>query len=241
MEGASIALIVLFCSGILYEMGQLSGTSIKEYLKDPWNKLDIYTYLCLIVWAATQLSNWHNIHKNKGYIGESYLKGGLICLSISAIIISFRILQHVSVSQKLGQLVLIIIATLEDIISFLYVFCFCVLGFLITLMTLGSSSGRATAGFENIGSGILVLFTVLMGGISFEPFGADSELSSVAATVLLIFCCLTAIVLMNLLIARMSGTYDDIHAKALAEWTFNQVRSRAAQYFYIYILISLFA
>ena len=70
---------------------------------------------------------------------------------------------------------------------------------------------------------ILSLFSAALGQYDFHSFD-DSYYVIIGSLVLMIYTTFTAVILLNLLIARMSSAYDMINERSQEEWSFIQVK-----------------
>ncbi len=202
-------LFVLTTASLVYEMGQLEEAKwdVVKHFTSTWNRLDACSFTLLICAFAFY------------FLGQDDVSRML--LSISAIPLSSSILQYFSLVRSLGELVILIFAMLNEIFVFLFVYFTCLVGFGITF--LGMFYGGD--GFSDPSETFLTLYQAALGAFDFNIFNASSSItySSVGLVILVIFITLTAIILLNLLIARMSNTYQKIDDKAREEWSFFKV------------------
>jgi hypothetical protein len=212
---------------VIYEIGTLQENhwNIRDYISSGWNILDVISSLLIIV-AFYMLT--------AGYSKESITVGGLFVPSImiasSAIPISLTILQPLSLFKPLGELIISIPISLTllqslslfkplgeliimikemsfDVASFLLLYVICSFGFAVltaSITSLGIQNG------DLIGA-MLFLYSATLGNFDFEwnPY---------FQFLLAVYMLASAILLINLLIARMSTTYQRINDKALEEW-----------------------
>ena len=189
---------------VIYEIGTLQENhwNIRDYISSGWNILDAISSLLIIV-AFYMLT--------AGYSRESITVGGLFVPSImiasSAIPISLTILQPLSLFKPLGELIIMIKEMSFDVASFLLLYVICSFGFAVltaSITSLGIQNG------DLIGA-MLFLYSATLGNFDFEwnPY---------FQFLLAVYMLASAILLINLLIARMSTTYQRINDKALEEW-----------------------
>jgi ankyrin repeat protein len=202
---SEIGLLLMLVTQFVYEVGQLSMEEFKlsGYLFDPWNALDVMSYCLLFSWAILL-----------GF--PSAFEECRMVLGLSALPLSLSLLEYLSVWEGMGQLVLMIIAMLEDIRIFAFVYIVCVTGYGIAF--LGIYYGDT--GSKDIGDTYLYLFSSSLGNFDFETYDGTGPYRIFGIIVLTIFIVLTAVLLLNLLIARMSASHDRISEKSVEEFAF---------------------
>jgi hypothetical protein len=208
-------LVMMTITSLLYELGQIiqvrqSGVSMKDSVKahfcEIWNITDGAAIALLIIWTVLLPVKTQFI-------------AGRIALSLSAIPLAVSLMQYVAFRREFGQLVLMIFAMTQDLLWFGVVYVIILLGFLIFFTGLFAEA----VGFRNNWSSILTLFSSSLGNFDFEDFHglANARLGKV---VLVVYVTMMAILLLNLLIARMSATHQRINDKALEEFSYLKVR-----------------
>ena len=90
------------------------------------------------------------------------------------------------------------------------------IGFAITFLSQFSNKDD----YQTLGQSMLTLYSAMLGNFEFD-FPSDSDFLSIAGKIaLVLYSVITAIVLLNLLIAQMSNTYKRIEDASLQEWLF---------------------
>lgn len=209
--------VILYAiSGILYEIGRLMEVNFKfkKYFNNVWNLLDAISYILIYIWMSI-LS-----HPGNFVVGR-------VALAISAIPLSLGVLQYLASVKFLGELVIMMIAMTADLLSFAAIFIACIIGFDIAF--LGMFNGEPA--FRNAGTTVLTLFSASLGNYDFQELftsyddKTDRTMHTIASTMMIVYVTMTAIVLLNLLIARMSSTLQRIESRAFEEWSFTQAQS----------------
>ena len=228
--------IIFFLSGLLYELGQLqdSNWAVVDHLNDTWNRLDALTLALVSSFVG-------------GYIGANVVDQQ-IAISLAAIPLAFAQLQYLSQIRSLGQLIIAILRISTDLLNFLVIYFVCILGFAITFVGLfyHDNSGNYTGLFH----ALLSLFSTSLNNIDYV-FDDDTMLTNstikvqpnlrsnyVGLVTYVLFATLSAIILLNLLIAIMSNTFQQVIDKALEEWSFLKVNiltlfNHSSQYFFL--------
>jgi hypothetical protein len=204
-------LFLMLVAAVLYEIGQLIEWGFRSYIADMWNVLDLWIHGCLLIWALLLPFPHHfNICR--------------IFLAVSAVPLSLSLLQYLTNIQALGSLIIIIFAMVRDVATFIYIYVVFMLGFAITLYSLY----RGQPGFADKSSTFLTLFSATLSTFNFADVDSQGPIfdqyGPFGVIVLILFVTLTAILLVNLLIAKMSTTHDRIESKAFEEWSFLRVR-----------------
>jgi hypothetical protein len=159
--------VILTLSGMIYELGQLQETNWKlsQHFREIWNKLDALSYILISVWIGLLA------------FPEQFMIAR-IALGLSAIPLSISLLQYFSSVKLFGELVIMIVAIMGDLMSFLVVFFVCILGFGIAF--LGIFNGEPS--FHSFGKTGLTLFSASLGTFDFyELFVTDGYLHDTGA------------------------------------------------------------
>jgi len=203
-SGPEVFLLVMFGTQLLYEFGQFQSTGWKfrEYFRSIWNGVDIVCYFLIALWAVLIPI-------------ESMFTISRTCLALAAIPLTFQTLQYLSLFKQMGLLVLMIRSMVLDVLSFVVVYLVCVFGFAACFYGLFFD----LTPFTSPGYTLLYLFESTLGSFDFTTFN-DSIYKTFGMVVLTAFLLLTTILLINLLIAQMSSTYDRISNKSREEYAF---------------------
>jgi hypothetical protein len=194
----------LICTNSLvlrHELWQLRLTSsITEYLADPWNLLDLGGILTLYV-AATA----HFLHAP--FVVQQVGSAGLL-------LNSFSILQMFRPFDLTGPLIATVLEILYDIRGYV-----CILGVLLYgfSMCFAVSMPENEAFFSHSGhTGPLVgLMTTFQAAVG--TFAMSDYTNSGATAVFYLFLFLMVVVMLNLLIAIMGNSYDNIKESEVVE------------------------
>ncbi|RYG68289.1 hypothetical protein EON64_05510 [archaeon] len=204
-------LITMVVGGILYELGQLAetGWKLSAHFEDEWNILDCLSFLILLAWLYFRV-----------VIGNGAM--ARVLLALVAIPECTGVLRYLSVSKTLGVIVATSRAMFYDLVAFLAVYVVCVLGFGVFFYSLfyGSDS------FSTAAQTASQMFQYTLTNFDFSVFDSTSEMvNDVAQVVLAIYLILTAVLLLNLLVARMTNAYQRVDDKAVQEWSFAKTQT----------------
>jgi len=212
ISNIEFSLAVFSLADLLFEIGQFIEQDFKvwkevvSYFTASWNRLDMICAAGFMVWFFLRFT-----------VSFEYFNVARVVLTLNAIPLSFGLLRYVSVYQPLGELVLLIRGMASQIISFFVVYAICILGFGITFYGLfyELNDSYSTAGYT-----FITLLQNTLVNFDFTVFRTNSNVVNILGMFLLTaFLIFTAIILMNLLIAQMSNTYQIIKEKATRKWS----------------------
>lgn len=203
---AENALVVMMLGQIFYELGQLASCnwSLREYFSGVWNILDVTCCVLLLVWAL--LLPFPHLFA----IGK-------VAIALAAIPLAFLQLQYLSLIKTLGLLVLMIQSMITDVYTFIVVYLVCIYGFTVCFRAMFYTLND----YSSTGITFVTLFQSTLGNFRFDEF--DGTFKLVGVLVMVLFLTLTNVLLVNLLIAQMSSTFNRIIFKSREEWTFIKV------------------
>ena len=135
-------------------------------------------------------------------------------LALSAVPMSIGLLRFLSTFQYLGQLVIIIFAMSQDLGAFLFVFLMSILGFGIAFHSLFPDREE----FQGLGSTFLTLFNAALGDHNFGSFQSH-KYQLVGVPAMGFYAMFVTIILLNLIIAQMSSTFEKLNEKSFEQWS----------------------
>ena len=215
VKKTEVALIVLAILHVLYEIGELLGQSgfltpkgCAEYFGDTWNWFDLIGLLSILGWAAFRT------------LGNDYFHMYKALLATSPIFYSFGVLRYFSIWEPLGKLVLIVVRMTTDLLSYFILFLIAGYGFWVAEYSL-LKYNRDSENTEEFGSEVLAFTTLFSSSFANYPesiFYVDSTYHVLGALIMILYIILAAIVLMNLIIARMSATFTSVDEKSVGQF-----------------------
>ena len=211
--------------GLLFEEG-----GPKSLMRDAWNFFDLCSIELLGLWAAMIHSEGHQVSRQ-------------ILLSLSLVPSSIGLLEYFCYFKQLGPLVLMIFAMVFDLVNFFIIYVMFTMAFGLCLWALFPYTG--SEGFGNLGFTFINLFAAMQGGTQanylfldgppLSPVNVTDEyeanyfdqiednINNTGIVVFIAFVTLMGIVLVNLLVARMTSTHDNMQRRSKAVWGFTQV------------------
>ena len=215
VQALQVILGIQVFGAVMYEVGQAQeDSSIISHFSDVWNLMDISYTICLAAWC---------IENFRSDLSLYHFQTGKLFLAASVIPLSISLLQYISVNKSLGILVITITKMIKnDIAQFLMIFVICTLGFVVAYISVFNSVDSIE--YHSFANGALTLISAALGNFDFTFFAQESDTSIYAfgAIIMIVYLIFTAVVLLNLLIARMSSTHDTIMRDAEQEWAYNQ-------------------
>jgi hypothetical protein len=173
------------------------GCAVSHVL-DRWNMLDVLTLIFIAVWAFSK---------------DDRPVGAHAFMSLAAVTLTLSSLRFYTLSQHAGQLMLMVFEILKDLQSFVFVLFACFLGFGIVYRCLFP----LTDAFQSAQATFLTLVDSALSDAEFEVFaGSVHETNGVG--LMIIYKILVSIVILNLIVARMSATHDNINENSLEVW-----------------------
>ncbi len=196
----------------------------ENVLMDVWNFVDMAGVLLVAIWAIT-----------KNFSGEKYevvARGALACAAIPQ---AFGILYYAFIEKEMGNLVITVVSMSRDLYSFLVVLVICMFGFGITLRSLFQhdhekrededySGVNLIEGFSTITSTQITLWDAMLGQHDFNQIDGNSPYFVLGIILMGTFILLTMIILFNLLIAKMSTTYEQKEKASLEDWEYEKAQ-----------------
>lgn len=183
---------------------------IRGYLSDDWNYLDVVSSLLSVLWLGLRFST------DYGQFATAR-----VVLSLLAIPSTIGLLRFLSINRTLGELVIIIKAMFADLFVFLSVYVVMISGFGIAFQGIFADVDT----FRNPSNTFLSLFSGTLSNFDFSIFdtGGDTRVTGTIGILLtIVFVVMTSILLVNLLIARMSNTFQRISDKSRVEWSYDK-------------------
>ena len=221
---------------LIAELRQLQSfdmAGLRLYLRPPWNKLDAWNILSVHVVMGFRSYCW-SVNDEHGHPFILHhpncpsLQSWSRCIyAVTELTLTLRILNYLTVHEGLGILVIILGEMLANDVSL-----FIVLVLIISLGT-GFSFTLLMPGLRQIldsrvqfaSSGILMPFWGLlgMGDIDItQELGYESPTYVIVPLVTYFYLFLATVILINLLIAQMSATYDRVKENSRLFWLFER-------------------
>ena len=202
LNWSEVNLVVMVITGSLFEVGEiLNGSGFNHHVADVWNALDIISNSLVLAWLlCRQYQSQHNIARG--------------CLALSAVPMSIGLLRFLSTFQYLGQLVIVIFAMSQDLGAFLLMFLMSILGFGIAFHSLFPDREE----FAGASATFLTLFNAALGDHNFESF-QDHRYQYVGISTMALYVMFVTIILLNLIVARMSSTFQKMNEKSFEQWS----------------------
>ncbi len=228
------ALALTTLSHLLHEYGEMCSTefsmipSIRQvvhYFDNIWNYCDAIGYTCLLIWTCGYF-----INENESYVAEC-------AISTSGIFLCTGLLRYVTVVESLGQFTIILIEMIKDLTWFIFMFLIILFGFAVSLYGLlhgqkfcdldediAESECAPDPYFRTPWKTFLTLFSATLGNFDLEIYLNRGPYNGVGNAVILIFLIVFGIVLLSLIVARMSATYEAVEKSAFQRWQFSKAK-----------------
>ncbi|GLE06889.1 hypothetical protein PINS_up016558 [Pythium insidiosum] len=185
------------------ERNECIGDSVRSYFGSFWNWLNVVTY------AATLISIPFEFTEATTDIRNSLL--ALITVSLWV-----NLLQFLQVSTKSGLLIAMMTHMVSDVYRFLLLYVVFLFGYSGAFYILV----RGSTGYENFVNSFITVFLMLFGAIDYTVFN-DKSIKGwrwhMGNFLLITHLIAVVIVLLNILIAMMTTTYENVWEAAEAE------------------------
>ena len=222
-------LIGMIISLITYEIGELNenttsilptGESLKAYFDDRWNKLDAFSYFLLLGWMICRVSQvTQDSFDTKGELAHGFL-------SFSTIFLSFGLLRYLNIYESLGKLTLMLGAMMGDLSSFFIVFFVVLVGFSVALYSLlhdANFDDSSDPYFTDVWNTLVTMLSAALGNYDMTMFHTqDSPYYYLCFFIIFFYITVSALVLVNLVVARMTASHDTIDENSFEDWNFEK-------------------
>jgi hypothetical protein len=206
-------------NGEVFLLTRLFSRFYDNFFNDVWNFFDLLSISFTIIWIIC-------------HFDESLSTTGRGFLAVAAIPSSLSMLRYLSIEKEMGNLVITVVSMSKDLFSFLMVYIVSIVGFGITFKGLFQHDFKAdpdinysyVEGFSTNSATLLALIDGSLGNYSFAAFDNENPYMELGIVIMIIFLILTAIILLNLLIAKMSSTYAAREEKAIQEWQLQRAK-----------------
>ncbi|GFR45338.1 hypothetical protein Agub_g6706 [Astrephomene gubernaculifera] len=202
-------LFLAFILGNLLDMAQFvhykygSLARIHRFLQDPWNALGLIVNACLLLLTGLKLAQEWGAPWLPPYQSGDAIH---MCMATMAVFVWVRALgMAVPVYPSLGPLLNTVARMMEEVIAFLFPMLIVMTGFSTMMSAIYQD---LVPDYANFATAMLQLFSSMLGNFDFTLFdGLDVVKHLYGVIVQVIFLVISAILLMNLLIAIITNRY----------------------------------
>jgi ankyrin repeat protein len=215
-----IFLLIMSLTKLIYEYGQMcsdcttiipSLQNFVDHFENIWDTLDVLNLILVGFWVVV----------NHFTALERYAEDGRAALAASTIFLSLRVLQYFSVFEPIGKLLIMLVAMMKELTNFIVVYGAIVVGFSICLFTLLPDAPA----YASMGDTLLILFGATLANYEEDlSTMVDNQFYEISVIIQVAFIFFTAVILLNLIIARMSATHNRIDDTSYQEWQFSQAK-----------------
>ncbi|CAH3167148.1 unnamed protein product [Porites lobata] len=230
-------IFVFFCGMALNEYQQYKK-SPRKYFKDMWNYLDVIVeimYVFIVILRITTIARGGIPYNNRLLEISNYLYG------INTLLMVLRVSSILELSPTIGPLQLALYRMCGDLLIIVSQYCFVILGFSMAITKSykaelsyltppsysGESVGKSMDHYRFIFFSFRKAATLLMWSV-FEQTdlkewrSSSLETSDYVSALFLIYLVFSVIMLVNMLIALLTKTYDNITNNKEVEWKFSR-------------------
>ncbi|XP_078369943.1 uncharacterized protein LOC144653736 [Oculina patagonica] len=209
--------------------------ALSSYISDRWNKLDVISVLTYLVIFTLRLTTWiisESVKNNRAVLAASYL------YSFNTLCLTVRIFGHVLETFKsVGTIQIALFNILQDVFSIMWQFTAAVLAFSVAITKIfmaeqsfhSSESNQHKLACKTSGPScwweILthLSWSLLEIEQDFNPLNSvDTPSVTLAKMFYAVFLFIGVILLVNMLIALLSNTYQRVKDNSLKEWSYKK-------------------
>eukprot|EP00045_Choanoeca_perplexa_P009987 m.99587 g.99587 ORF g.99587 m.99587 type:complete len:744 (+) comp15102_c0_seq4:62-2293(+) len=227
---AEVALAFWVVALLAQEVREIYQTPTRIYFSSIWNLFDLLAMFMLVIVIILRMVVW-----TSDYPGEAdIMYSSNVLLAFSAVLSILRLLNILETNSLLGPLQISIRQILQDLMVFLCILLVFVVAFSAGLTKLYESvedipeNEEVLAAFGNFGACLRTSFWALFGLIELGTLTVEGRFAQrIQATgeiVFGIYMVLVFILLVNLLIAMISNTYQRIADNSDTIWKFARAR-----------------
>ncbi|KAK3707204.1 hypothetical protein QZH41_019566 [Actinostola sp. cb2023] len=196
-----------------------------NYFHDFWNKLDmaiIAIYATIVIFRVVTWSSTYFISHNLLLITASYLYG------INAMLLTLRVFgQGMEIQQSTGTKQIALLRIIGAVAVIFVQMVAAILGFslILTKIYVAEISYNAMTNVSSHGWWHMFEFLAwsTMGSVDADLLTLTNDVSNYITKVLyMVFLVITAIMIMNMLIALLSNTYQQVEDNAFHEWAYRK-------------------
>lgn len=221
------------CASRCKDVAIIALKKLKKFTRDTWNCLDLITmfvYTCTFLLRIVTWSSSQSVVNNRSLVVAGYLYG------LNTMILTFRVFGQVMETVKgLGTIQIALFSIIRDIATILWQFVATVIAFSFAITKVYmSEKSFLTEKYDVIpvcsSSGPTCWWTIakhlcwsLLGIAELEALDSvDSATVTLAHLLYGIFLVVGVILLVNMMIALLSNTYQRVEDNSLMEWTFKK-------------------
>ncbi|KAJ0393310.1 hypothetical protein P43SY_009978 [Pythium insidiosum] len=185
------------------ERAECAGATPRKYLASFWNWVNLVSYVGVLASVAFDTVD-----------SLAHVRDGVV--AVLHVSLWMNLLQFLQVSSQSGLLVAMMTHMIKDVYRFLLLYAVFLLGYSGAFYVLL----RGRPGYDSFVNAFITVFLMLFGALDYSVFSADSLRGwswLVGNTLLLSHLVTVVVMLLNILIAMMTATFEDVWDAAEAE------------------------
>mmetsp|Transcript_19098 Transcript_19098/g.51344 ORF Transcript_19098/g.51344 Transcript_19098/m.51344 type:complete len:1232 (-) Transcript_19098:320-4015(-) len=219
-----VILIVLM--GVRDELFEIRRLGLTRYFSSSWNVVEMISYTLLIISlgldGALLFDKLPTSYKVCDRPSIECVHGDFAPLkrritAFAAILVWIRGLKYVTMFQSVGILVRMVGRMLGEVAVFLVVFFFLMFGW-ANAFTIIMADRPDESIFDDFGDSLIVCFRLALADFEWDDFSDYPEEHAALIALWFSFLCVSAVLMLNLLIAQLSNVYTIITANVEAEY-----------------------
>lgn len=222
-------LLLLWAAGaIADEALQAKFLGIGMYIRDLSNLIDLSTSLPFISYSILKMCFVYHFEGREE--GLHYIQYAYYCVAITGFSLSLKALQFLELSSSLGPfLVIIKEVIIKDASKFLVLLMTVTAGFILAFGALEigmckghpGADGLCSESGNGLGNQIKLFLSLILGSGSVDEF---NQIAYVGFALFSIFGVLVVIILMNIFIAQISSTYNEVMLRSTQLFAYTRAK-----------------
>eukprot|EP00742_Colponemidia_sp_Colp-10_P013712 GILJ01015511.1.p1 GENE.GILJ01015511.1~~GILJ01015511.1.p1 ORF type:complete len:787 (+),score=111.80 GILJ01015511.1:54-2414(+) len=219
LQHLSVAEVLLLCNSVAFfsreceEIFEYARRGhLRDYLKTGWNLMNVLSTAVFTIFSVVRVASLFVTSEEEAV---NICSTAYDILSLNCIFLSARLLNVLAIHSKVGVLTRILNLMIFDLLLFVWIFGTLLIGFAGTFY---SMFGDKLEDFSSFSRSCLSLFLAALGEFDMDALVVVSP--SWGAFLLVLYLVVSALMLVNLLVAVFASTYDEIYKRAKGEWAY---------------------
>jgi hypothetical protein len=222
IHAIEVVLWAMMIGFVRNELKELSTIGVQKYYQNFWNKIDSLLYFNFIILMTSRIAC--STLANQGSDSPALLVLAYEGLTACNLILMWvRITFLFTIHRSLGPLLVTVLGMLLDVFKFVALLTLFVAGFGLSFYFLARNSDLDS--FSDPYLTLMTMLRAMLGDFDYSMFSdLDAALRVVLQVLSTLYQFIVIVVLLNLLIAMMSKTYEAVQDRSLEEFLFAKAK-----------------
>jgi len=206
-EGTMLVMWGAFLLEEIKEVYQsVRSKKFSSYIGNMWNQIDWCIHILFSLYTLVSYTDFSDWVYNTFHYQRKSASG--YAIGLVSIFLWFRLLDVLSISKRLGSMVISLRYIISDICTFLVIYGICLIGFAtVFLVWFGGEIDHKVEGFETLGKSLYNLFLAAHGQYDVDDIVQDFYHHTMARILISFYLLVGVVMLFNLLIAIVNDAY----------------------------------